>query len=64
MKVNGKLPPIAANDVDDILIPAPIERTRCLVDNIKSKFRLGTIVYGLTSFDFIGLCIIQDPNIL
>ena len=53
---------IAAKVVDDILIAAPLPITKRLVEHIRSQFKLGTIVYGATCFDFYSIKIDQESD--
>ena len=62
LRSGGKLTLVAAKVVDDILIAAPVSRTKDLVAHISSQFKLGTIVYGPTCFEFYGLKIHQDSD--
>ena len=64
VRSNGELSIVAAKVVDDILIAAPTSRAQNLISHICFQFKLGTIVYGPTPFEFYGLQINQGNDMV
>ena len=64
LRSSGQLLLVSAKVVDDILIAAPILRARSLVEHIRLQFKLGTIVKGLTCFEFYELEIEQQSDMM
>ena len=64
LRSSGKLTLVAAKVVDDMIIAAPVSRAKDLVAHISSQFKLGTIVYGPTCFEFYDLKIYQDSDMV
>jgi len=52
----------AVKIVDDILFTGSEEHVRSIIDHIRSKYQLGTVLYGPGTFLFFGLTICQDTD--
>jgi len=59
---NGDLKTLAVKVVDDILFVGPSVTIQHVVDEIKRKYDLGTVVYGPGTFLFSGLTVTHNED--
>ncbi len=62
LKSGNELKVLAVKIVGDVLLSGKKQNIEKIMSSIQSKYKLGTIVYGPSSFLFFGLQIIQDSN--
>jgi len=59
---DGKVKIMAVKVVDDILFAGPCDTIKKVVQEIKSKYELGTVVYGPGNFLFSGLTVTHNED--
>lgn len=59
---SGNLLAVAVKIVDDVLMTGPRNNLESVIDDIRSRYKLGTVVFGPGNFLFFGLQISQDTD--
>ncbi len=62
LKSSNELKVLAVKIVDAVLFSCKKQNIEKIISSIQSKYKLGTIVHGPSSFLFFGLQIIQDSD--